>query len=243
MKNGFTLAEVLITLGVIGVVSAMTLPTLIQNYRKHTVETKLKNEVALIQNAIRMSEAKYGSTSEWSNCTTEKNNSNFDYECSLDVFKTYLATELKVIKICDKDNFTTCWTYPKNATGNLKGYLINSDKTSLSAILSNGSSVYFWVGGMKEGSAYSPHFQLWFDIDGPNKGLAQIGGDVFGGRVNYTTNKGFQLTRTGDDINGLKNNRDFGCSSNITGVYAGSSCGALIQANGWKIPDDYPIRF
>ena len=33
-KNAFTLAEVLITLGIIGVVAAMTLPAVIQNYRK-----------------------------------------------------------------------------------------------------------------------------------------------------------------------------------------------------------------
>lgn len=32
-KNGFTLAEVLITLGIIGVVAAMTIPTLIANTR------------------------------------------------------------------------------------------------------------------------------------------------------------------------------------------------------------------
>lgn len=31
---GFTLAEVLITLGVIGIVAAMTLPALVQNYQK-----------------------------------------------------------------------------------------------------------------------------------------------------------------------------------------------------------------
>lgn len=33
MKKGFTLAEVLITLGIIGVVAAMTLPTLVQKYQ------------------------------------------------------------------------------------------------------------------------------------------------------------------------------------------------------------------
>ena len=33
MKKGFTLAEVLITLGIIGVVAAMTIPTLIANYQ------------------------------------------------------------------------------------------------------------------------------------------------------------------------------------------------------------------
>ena len=34
LKNGFTLAEVLITLGIIGVVAALTIPALIGNYQK-----------------------------------------------------------------------------------------------------------------------------------------------------------------------------------------------------------------
>lgn len=34
MKKAFTLAEVLVTLGIIGVVVALTLPAVIANYRK-----------------------------------------------------------------------------------------------------------------------------------------------------------------------------------------------------------------
>lgn len=34
-KKAFTLAEVLITLGIIGVVAALTMPTVIQNYKKN----------------------------------------------------------------------------------------------------------------------------------------------------------------------------------------------------------------
>ncbi len=41
-KYGFTLAEVLITLGIIGVVAAMTLPNLIANYRSKVAVTQLK---------------------------------------------------------------------------------------------------------------------------------------------------------------------------------------------------------
>lgn len=33
-KQGFTLAEVLITLGIVGVVAALTIPTIVQNYKK-----------------------------------------------------------------------------------------------------------------------------------------------------------------------------------------------------------------
>ena len=40
-RNGFTLAEVLVTLGIIGVVSAMTVPTLVQNYQRKSYVTQL----------------------------------------------------------------------------------------------------------------------------------------------------------------------------------------------------------
>lgn len=43
--RAFTLAEVLITLGVIGVVAAMTLPTLIQNYQEQEYVNKLKKAI------------------------------------------------------------------------------------------------------------------------------------------------------------------------------------------------------
>ena len=41
-KLAFTLAEVLITLGIIGIVAALTLPVLIQVNKNKEVETKLK---------------------------------------------------------------------------------------------------------------------------------------------------------------------------------------------------------
>lgn len=37
--QGFTLAEVLVTLGIIGVVSAMTVPSLMQNYQRQSYVT------------------------------------------------------------------------------------------------------------------------------------------------------------------------------------------------------------
>ena len=51
-KCAFTLAEVLITLGIIGVVAAMTLPTLIQNHQKQAYVTGLKKAYANLQNAF-----------------------------------------------------------------------------------------------------------------------------------------------------------------------------------------------
>lgn len=50
-KTAFTLAEVLITLGIIGIVAAMTLPTLIGNYKKKVWETSFKKSVNFILNS------------------------------------------------------------------------------------------------------------------------------------------------------------------------------------------------
>ncbi len=47
-KAAFTLAEVLITLGIIGVVAAMTLPTLISNYQKQVYVNQLKKSVSVL---------------------------------------------------------------------------------------------------------------------------------------------------------------------------------------------------
>ena len=64
-KAAFTLAEVLITLGIIGVVAAMTLPALVQNYKKQAVETKLAKFYSTINQAIAQSEVENGSKMYW----------------------------------------------------------------------------------------------------------------------------------------------------------------------------------
>ena len=46
--KGFTLAEVLITLGIIGIVASMTLPSLVGKYRTMIVESRLKKFYTVI---------------------------------------------------------------------------------------------------------------------------------------------------------------------------------------------------
>lgn len=65
MKNGFTLAEVLITLGIIGIVAAMTIPTLITNYQKKTTATRVKKAYSELLQAIKLSENDNDSMESW----------------------------------------------------------------------------------------------------------------------------------------------------------------------------------
>lgn len=64
-RNAFTLAEVLITLGIIGIVAVMTLPTLIQKNNNRVVETRLMKFYSAINHAIKMAEVDYGDKNDW----------------------------------------------------------------------------------------------------------------------------------------------------------------------------------
>ena len=58
-RKGFTLAEVLITLGIIGVVAAMTIPTLIQNTNSVKFATQFKKDISTLSQAALMAQAQY----------------------------------------------------------------------------------------------------------------------------------------------------------------------------------------
>ena len=52
IKKAFTLSEVLITLGIIGVVAAITLPTLVANYKEKVFVVSAKKNYSVLTNAI-----------------------------------------------------------------------------------------------------------------------------------------------------------------------------------------------
>ena len=59
-KSAFTLAEVLITLGIIGVVAAITLPSLIQKYQKKTYIEGLKVGISIFEQGFKAAMADDG---------------------------------------------------------------------------------------------------------------------------------------------------------------------------------------
>ena len=64
-KAAFTLAEVLITLGIIGIVAAMTLPMLIAKYQKLVATTQLKRIYSILANAEMLAISDYGDRKNW----------------------------------------------------------------------------------------------------------------------------------------------------------------------------------
>lgn len=61
-KNAFTLAEILITLGIIGVVATITMPALIANYQKAVIKNQFKKTYSAINQAFLKAQNDLGYT-------------------------------------------------------------------------------------------------------------------------------------------------------------------------------------
>ena len=121
-KVAFTLAEVLITLGIIGIVAAMTLPTLNQ-----AINNKVRAE--------QVRTVKYKFTK-----ATEKMNSLglIGPYASTDSFVDELQKHLKIMKRCDSSHLRECWPYDEVDLGNGKTWDISKTKTGKQLKMENG---------------------------------------------------------------------------------------------------------
>ncbi len=91
--DGFTLAEILVTIGIIAVVAAMTMPALISNHRRKVLAVSLQKAYSTITNGIRLSEIDNGMMSEWPNAAY------LDFKTFWDV---YINPYFVGAKICEK---------------------------------------------------------------------------------------------------------------------------------------------
>lgn len=63
--RGFTLAEVLITLGIIGIVASMTLPGIVQDYRERETVTRVKKFYSVFSQAYTLAVLEHGTIDTW----------------------------------------------------------------------------------------------------------------------------------------------------------------------------------
>ena len=92
--TAFTLAEVLITLAIIGIVAALTIPTLIQNYQERAWNTASQVFQRKLGEALRVMNVQ-GTLAGYT--TTE-------------AFVDELSKHIKITRICDNDDITTCFS-------------------------------------------------------------------------------------------------------------------------------------
>jgi len=90
--GAFTLAEVLITLGIIGVVAAMTMPSLMQHYKRQQATARIKKFVSVINQALISAENDLGPREDWViGASSIEGNSDSSY----DFLNTYIKPYIK----------------------------------------------------------------------------------------------------------------------------------------------------
>ena len=97
-KIAFTLAEVLITLGISGIVAAITIPTRVTNISNRGYVERLFRTYSVLQNATNMIIAEEGDPAQWSWTDYYQNDgTNIDNERIVDLYRK----KLKIIGECE----------------------------------------------------------------------------------------------------------------------------------------------
>ncbi len=213
--KAFTLAEVLITLGIIGVVAAMTIPTLIANYQKKVLTTQLQRTYALLANASKMLMAQ-------------------EQVDLLD--KTYLANDperflkehFKIVQDCTGNNLKKCYVeHYKDINGDVSRFAPETGGYCFG--LNNGTSLcvsrmekYDW-----DATEYHAHSHVTVDVNG-------LAGPNQAGRDFFT----FYLYSDGTIGESYNSTREDLCLDNLGGasaIYGAPGCFDKIKHSNWKM--------
>ena len=229
MKQGFTLAEVLITLGVIGVIAALTLPSVINHYQKKATGVQLKKAYSILTNALRMAEVEYsGGTFP----LRAELYSGQHAEDELKVFETYFVPYLQGAKKYSGKQYSYKTSSNSYSSGWVK-YLCSNHAWCIN----NGMCFVF----MNHGGNYS---YILVDLNSPKKGPNKVGRDVFYFAIHFEPDKTiidghiFQVY-SNTSLDTIYNKA---CSKTGGGWSMGEGCTEIIMRNNWEIPDDdrYP---
>ena len=186
-KAAFTLAEVLITLGIIGVVAAMTLPSLIQNYQKKALATQTQKFYSTMSQAVKQYMTDYGVDDLRNTPLASDNYEVYDTPEAIASIRDFVTKYLKVVKECesieDEDDagrtlYNGClapaYRWPDNS-GELKNY--NYWAGYRNYVLADGSVITIGYFNMSERNHPAP-ILLGVDVNG-KKGPNKFGYDYF----------------------------------------------------------------
>ena len=215
----FTLAEVLITLGIIGVVAAMTMPSLVQNYKNKQTVAQLKKIYSVLSQATVMAESENGPISDWNMV---------DGSCeSMDEIVSFYTPYLKTLKDCKQSK--GCWATTtikglSGTTNRLNEFSGSFDCAKHSIALTDGTYIVFDI--------YSDLTSLGIQNDMPNdtnstmaffvdlngqKNPNIVGRDIFT----------FALTKHGIVPAGIHNNSAH-CTRELKDWNSGIDCAAKV---------------
>lgn len=231
-KIAFTLAEVLITLGIIGVVAAMTIPALISNTQNQQYVTGFKKAYSTWNQAVLQMANDSGCPDNLA-CFFDTNFPNILGDKLLPYFKT--------VKVCHwLEGEYGC--FPDSVAPNIDGTSVSTGwerDNSLRFITADGMSIQFYnpSAGCTSSNG-TGHFSnlcvgFYIDVNGLKKPNT-LGRDIFD--FNITNGKGPAVLPVGLSESSSywqTGSCNYGYNSGVN--KDGESCGARIMEEGWQM--------
>lgn len=226
MKRAFTLAEVLITLGIIGVVAAIIMPSLITDYQKKVTAKKLNQAYNYLQQTVQMAQVDYGDITTW-DCFVPNT-------CTPEVFANkYIIPYLKNVKLSTRQSLVSFGykDYPKYLNG-------ETTVTSWVYIIQTTQEYTYMIDSYTLGDNSRTVYSVKIDINGI-KGPNIVGKDIFLSTYGYNISKKNHYKLQLYNYNNYTRDEIIANSCNKNGG-KGEFCGALIEMDGWEIKNGYP---
>lgn len=223
--KAFTLSEVLITIGIIGIIAAMTLPAILTKTEKQETVARLKKAYSVLSQGIKHSELVNGEISTWPVGSQIKDMNEY--------FEKYWKPFYKKAKYCE--SATSCGyisNFPwKNLNGDKVNWNIVSGTSRIIFMLADGTFIFIPRNtyGESNNIIYLNVIYFYIDLNGP-KNPNILGKDVF----MFTMKDGNTLRPYGYDVKYNKLNCNKNSSANA------NDCTTKIIADGWTIKEDYP---
>ncbi len=216
-QKAFTLAEVLITLAIIGVVAALTIPTVVRNYQKQQTIVKLKKVYSTLSQAYNNSQAQNGMYQTWDKAMDIG---------TAEFFNRYWKPYFKIERICT--TYQNCgyesifpWINPNGNT--IERAIVSHEART--TFYSQDGILYIIFSYTGEGSENS---EIYVDLNGSKKPNI-AGRDLF---VFVRTDKGI---RPYCYANGAAN-----INNHCLKTGSGLCCAARLAKDGWEMKEDYP---
>lgn len=230
---GFTLAEVLITLGIIGIVAAIVMPTLIYDNQKNIIEARVGQTYSTLAQAMEMSELDNSKVEYWSNAIS---GSSPTAENSKKFFEQYLKPYLKGASECGEgtdDDISTKCGVPVSG-GGMSYTLPNGSSISIFANPQSSQLAYIIVDGNAGEGPNKMGYDAFYFVIHPDRGLEPWGSgnnltreEILAGNKNANTGDRNELVACLDE------------SKSGTNLYR-HGCTLLFVMDGMTFKDDYP---
>ena len=217
-KSAFTLAEVLITLGIIGVVAAMTLPTLVQNHRNTELQTGLKKAYSVLSQALDLYYAKNGERIKADSTTASQSlyKTLMPYFTNAKACGTGSGSSENAAKACVPNN-----SYVDEDRRNADIYKTYNGQKAYMTYMDDGQ--FLVNDGMLiliENTVNSSSLYLSVDVNGYNNRPNRFGQDVFV----FQIDKNGALRPMGAPSTDYYSENDDFCSKTSTNIYNGFGC-------------------